>query len=315
MEQYSNRLENSSPLLVQEGDRPVCMVKRPPGPVNQQCNEPGIEAKVADDLTAVKGYVNTESHSPSQSSEVILWTNEYLKQEQNKDPDIRPVVQWLLAGSRPDWKDILQAGRDNKNYWMQWESLVLKNGIVYRNFVRPDGTIQYRQLLTPRSLRKEVIHMVHAGAAGHLGVRKTREQVQKKAYWTDWRTDVELYCRCCAPCNQYHRGAVPRQGRLQRMHVGWPCERWQVDLTSPHVPARGLRYIMTAEDAFTKFVVAVPIRDKCAITVARAFIDHVVSDCLFVVGMDSGGPEMVVHTPAGASRSAPTGVKVTPLAV
>ena len=68
------------------------MVKRPPGPVNQQCNEPGIEAKVADDLTAVKGYVNTEPHSPSQSSEVILWTNEYLKQEQNKDPDIRPVV-------------------------------------------------------------------------------------------------------------------------------------------------------------------------------------------------------------------------------
>jgi len=62
---------------------------------------------------------------------------------------------------------------------MQWESLVLKNGIVYRNFVRPDGTIQYRQLLTPRSLRKEVIDMVHAGAAGHLGVRKTREQVQK----------------------------------------------------------------------------------------------------------------------------------------
>ena len=27
--------------------------------------------------------------------------------------------------------------------------------------------------------------------------------------------------------------------------------------------------------------------------------------------MDSGGPEMVIHTPAGASRSAPTGVKVT----
>ena len=35
------------------------------------------------------------------------------------------------------------------------------------------------------------------------------------------------------------------------------------------------------------------------------------SDRLFVVVMDIGGPEMVVHTPAGASRSAPTGVKVT----
>ena len=34
--------------------------------------------------------------------------------------------------------------------------------------------------------------------------------------------------------------------------------------------------MMTAEGAFTRFVVAVPLRDKSAITVARAFIDNVV---------------------------------------
>ena len=60
------------------------------------------------------------------------------------------------------------------------------------------------------------------------------------------------------------------------MRVGYPSERWQVDLTGPHVPVGGMRYIMTAEDAFTRFIVIVPIRDKSALTVARAFIDHVV---------------------------------------
>ena len=69
---------------------------------------------------------------------------------------------------------------------------------------------------------------------------------------------------------------MPKQGHLQSMRVGYPLERWQNDLTGPHVPVRGLRYVMTAEDAFTRFVVAVPLRDKSAITVARAFIDNVV---------------------------------------
>ena len=41
------------------------------------------------------------------------------------------------------------------------------------------------------------------------------------------------------------------------------------------MPAR-FKYIMTAMDSFTKSMVAVPIRDKTAITVARAFVDHVV---------------------------------------
>ena len=49
-----------------------------------------------------------------------------------------------------------------------------------------------------------------------------------------------------------------------------------VDLTGPHVSSQGYRYIMTACDSFTRFVIAVPLRDKTAISAARALVHEVV---------------------------------------
>jgi len=49
-----------------------------------------------------------------------------------------------------------------------------------------------------------------------------------------------------------------------------------VDLTGPHVTSQGYRYIMTACDAFTRFVVAVPIRNKTALCAATALVHEVV---------------------------------------
>jgi len=156
---------------------------------------------------------------------------------------------------------------------------VLIDGVVYRNFVRPDATIRYTQLLVPPALRKELLlHLVHVDATGHMDVRKTQEQLQRRAYGTAWRTDAERFCKCCVPCSQYHQCSVPIQGLQQPMRVGWPSKRWQIELTGPHMPARGFKY-MTAMDSFTKNVVAIPIRDKTAVTVARAFVDHVVLKC------------------------------------
>ena len=49
-----------------------------------------------------------------------------------------------------------------------------------------------------------------------------------------------------------------------------------VDLTGPHVISHGCTYIMTACDAFSRFVVAVPLRNKSAISVAMALVSEVV---------------------------------------
>ena len=60
------------------------------------------------------------------------------------------------------------------------------------------------------------------------------------------------------------------------MRVGAPMERVQIDLTGPHPPASGFNYICTCICSFTKYVVAWPIRDKKATTVAKGLVEHVI---------------------------------------
>ena len=206
----------------------------------------------------------------------IGWTHQHLAELQKADVAIGVVYGWLERQVPPSKDELLPHSPEVKNYASQWTSLCIIDGVVYRKFERPTGGVQWYQLMLPRTLRNELLEMMHAGAACHLAVKKTSEQVQRRAYWHTWRSDTERFCRRCGPCNQYCKGKAPRQGQLQDMRVGYPFERLQIDLTGPHPTANGFSYVCTVICSFTKFVIAWPIRDKKAITVARGLVDRVI---------------------------------------
>jgi transposase InsO family protein len=53
-------------------------------------------------------------------------------------------------------------------------------------------------------------------------------------------------------------------------------DRLHIDLTGPHPPSRQSDvYILTAIDAYTRYLIAVPLRNKAAITVASALVERV----------------------------------------
>jgi len=76
----------------------------------------------------------------------------------------------------------------------------------------------------PRSVRPAFLEMVHARASGHCSWRKTQDQVQRRAYWTSWKTETKLYCDCCRTCNEFHRGRLPRPPGLKPMVAWAPME-------------------------------------------------------------------------------------------
>jgi len=121
-----------------------------------------------------------------------------------------------------------------------------------------------------------LLEMVHAQATGHFAYLKTLGQVQKRVFWDSWKTDVKLYCACCKACNEFYRGRVPKQAGLKPLFAGAPMEVLHVDLTGPHITSQGYRYIMTACDSFTRFVIATPLHNKAALIVARALVYEVV---------------------------------------
>jgi transposase InsO family protein len=53
-------------------------------------------------------------------------------------------------------------------------------------------------------------------------------------------------------------------------------DRLHIDLMGPHpVSRQGHVYIFTAIDAYTRYLVAVPLRNKSTVTVANALVEHV----------------------------------------
>ena len=115
---------------VGQDDQPLCPVKLLPK-LTKRTFDGQTTASDMTGSTAVEHNIQPETHILSTSDDENRWTSEGLRQAQNLDLEIRPVIQCLLEGTRPEWKNVLHTSRDTKNYWKQLDSLLLTDGLAY----------------------------------------------------------------------------------------------------------------------------------------------------------------------------------------
>ncbi|GBN57458.1 hypothetical protein AVEN_123853-1 [Araneus ventricosus] len=61
------------------------------------------------------------------------WSSSEIQKAQLEDPDIRPILKMKLNSTdRPSWQEISQESPTTKRYWALWNSLHLKDGVLYR---------------------------------------------------------------------------------------------------------------------------------------------------------------------------------------
>jgi hypothetical protein len=156
---------------------------------------------------------------------------EIIRTEQDADETLKTVKAWLSQEIRPEWKEIASQSLEFQHFWSQLETLTLRNDILYRLYLWPDGSIRYYQLIVPRNLRRVVLQLVHhSPTAGHMGVNKTIDRLIQYGYWRGWRKDVELYVSRCNLCNRYRHTSRYKQGPLQELPVCSVGKRIHVDL-------------------------------------------------------------------------------------
>jgi len=198
--------------------------------------------------------------------------------EQLKDDDLRPIIEWKENfEEQPSWSHLAIASERTRALWAQWESLELKGRILYRRFEDVRRNFSHLQIILPHSLVKQFAHQCHIGqTGGHFGVRKTQDQFARRAYTVGWKNVVEEVCRSCTECSRYYRGTPRRQGQMQINDANGPMDRLAIDLTGKHPRSvQGHVYILTVIDVFSRFLIAVPLRNKEAKTVATALYRHV----------------------------------------
>ena len=218
-----------------------------------EVNSPEVEK-----LTAI--VANTKvaelAHDKLKPNWLGSWTTDQLRQWQEEDSAIKKVKTWKRSHStRPKWKKVSHEEGDIKALWSQWQSLEVRDGILYRKFqteTKEEPTILY-QLVAPKRLRKEIMRHLHDHrTGGHLGITKTLYNVRRRFYWPGCKRDIVRWCHRCKECE----ARKPKNGKkapLQQDIAGMPMERIALDIMGPLPRSNsGNSYILVIGDYFTK---------------------------------------------------------------
>lgn len=144
-------------------------------------------------------------------------------------------------------------------------------------------------IYVPLEKRDEIFKEMHDSAiGGHRGVSKSYNRIKQQYYWENLKEDIQRRVQQCLNCQ------IKKLVRLktkQPMVItdtpGVPFEKVALDIVGPIKRTDdGNEYILTLQDQFSKFSMAIPLSYTLASTVADAFIKRFI--CYF------GSPRVIL---------------------
>ncbi|SJL15225.1 uncharacterized protein ARMOST_18711 [Armillaria ostoyae] len=132
-----------------------------------------------------------------------------------------------------------------------------------RGITEKDGILYYNnRVYVPRhsSLRGEIIAQSHDHiTAGHPGIAKTRELVQREYWWPKIQKDVKVYVKGCETCQRTKSNTQAKSAPLHPNAI--PTEPWthiSVDMVTGLPNSNGHDALLAIVDRFSKAIILVP---------------------------------------------------------
>jgi hypothetical protein len=129
------------------------------------------------------------------------------------------------------------------------------------------------EAVIPEGMQMFILAATHdAPLGGHLGAEKMLPKLQGRFWWPNMKTTVEDWYKQCHLCQMTKERKRRKRGLLQSM-----IAFTSMDLIGP-LPetSDGNKYLLVWMDHHTRWVEAMPIKNKEAITMAKAFHKNIV---------------------------------------
>ena len=151
----------------------------------------------------------------------------------------------------PKWSRIIEKLKKGEDPTIQRAYVLCDEKLYKRNFVNKGN---FYRLCVSLESREKVLSACHSSeTAGHLGVRKTREGVLSRHFWSSVREDVARYVRTCLQCQTRKQRFPHVQMPRQYVRVFGPFETVGVDILGPFLRSNGgNKYVILAVDYLTK---------------------------------------------------------------
>ena len=129
------------------------------------------------------------------------------------------------------------------------------------------------------SLRKLIMESEHdSRVAGHMGMDKTMELVDRNFYWPEMAKDIEDYVRSCEDCQKNKASRHKRHGALHPLELSYaPWDAISMDFITQLPKSDGCSTVWVIVDRFTKMAHFVPVKDgqKTAEGCAKLFLENI----------------------------------------
>lgn len=201
------------------------------------------------EIIHIKGEQNVVAEALSRINEINMPSSlsaERIHEEQEQDDELKNLLT------------------DDTSLKLQ--RLSIEGKLIYCNIasgiVRP---------YLPKSLRQQAFKVIHNPS--HPSCRATCHQLKEKYIWPGIRKDALQWARQCIPCQ---RAKIQRHNKLVPNKIDVPDNRFNhIHMDIIILPeVRGYRYCLTILDRFSRWPVAIPIKDMIADTVITAFYSH-----------------------------------------
>ncbi|UYV77837.1 hypothetical protein LAZ67_15002540 [Cordylochernes scorpioides] len=149
------------------------------------------------------------------------------------------------------------------------------NGILYKKNHATQGN-QWL-VVAPRQSVPEIMRTAHdIPEAGHMGVAKTVHRIKQRFYWKGLEEDVRKYIRSCKVCQAFKPQRFKPAAPLEPLPPATDTwERVGIDHQGPFKKsAEGYEHILTIVDHFSKYALAIPVKDTKAETTCNALLDN-----------------------------------------
>jgi transposase InsO family protein len=198
-----------------------------------------------------------------------------------RDPGSR-LLRWRLQLEEFDYEIEYKKGSLNTN----------ADALSRINIVAKER--ESSEVLDEESKRQILYEFHDAPVGGHRGMNRTLRAIKARYTWPNMRQEIERYVKQCKSC-QVNKTLGSRQKVPMEITstAVYPFDKCYLDIVGPlPLSTAGNKYILTFQDDLSKYVVATPIGQQDAVTVAKTFVTQIV--------LRYGAPN-VIQTDQGAN--------------
>ena len=225
-----------------------------------------------------EGFVFGEIVERSKEKEEV-----YEVKTEGDTPENEPIPEVKISWHMTD-QEIIQLQREDPYYQRQLESLqngkrkkrncfFMDRGLLHRYVT--DYKQRFEALVLPEKQAPVVLELAHDDL-GHNGTPQTYALVKRMFYWKGLKKSVEDYVRRCLTCQKYNIYPVKyTPGQFQVPEA--PMDFISMDLIGKFNmgSTRGNYYALTVICMLTGFTWCIPILNKSAETIIKAYVKEV----------------------------------------